>query len=79
MHPANGNHIIGFEVADEDGIYYPAEAIVKGTTITLHSNKKKNVKAVRYGWQPFTHANLINGAGLPASTFRDEKFEIKQQ
>lgn len=78
MHPANGNHIIGFEVADNDGIYYPAEAIVKGIAITLHSNEVKNIKAVRYGWQPFTHANLINGAGLPASTFRDEKFEIKQ-
>ena len=27
---------------------------------------------VRYGWQPFTRANLVNGAKLPASTFRVE-------
>ena len=26
--------------------------------------------AVRYAWQPYTRANLVNGAGLPASTFR---------
>ncbi|WP_455963010.1 hypothetical protein [Bacteroides bouchesdurhonensis] len=24
---------------------------------------------VRYGWQPFTRANLVNQASLPASTF----------
>lgn len=27
-------------------------------------------KLVRYGWQPFTRANLVNEAGMPASTFR---------
>ncbi len=79
MHPAHGSRVIGFEVADEDGIYHSAEAFVNGTTITVHSNEVKNIKAIRYGWQPFTHANLINGTGLPASTFLDEKFEIKQQ
>ena len=29
-----------------------------------------NPTAARYGWQPFTRANLVNGALLPASTFR---------
>lgn len=78
MHPAVGNKITGFEVADEDGIYHPAEATITNTTITLHSDSVKSIKAVRYGWQPFTHANLVNGVGLPASTFRDEKFSLKK-
>ena len=26
--------------------------------------------AVRYAWQPYTRANLVNTTGLPASTFR---------
>lgn len=30
----------------------------------------KEPQYVRYGWQPFTRANLVNGEGLPASTFK---------
>ena len=33
------------------------------------SDKVKNPRYIRYAWQPFTRANLVNGAGLPASTF----------
>ncbi len=76
MHPANGNQLIGFEVAGDDGIYYAADAKIVGSTILLHSSHVQNIRAVRYGWQPFTHANLVNAAQLPASTFRDEKFDL---
>ena len=31
-------------------------------------------KLVRYAWEPYTRANLYNGAGLPASTFRVEVY-----
>ena len=27
---------------------------------------------VRYAWKPYTDANLVNEAGLPASTFEIE-------
>ena len=29
----------------------------------------KGCVRVRYAWRPYTDANLVNGAGLPASTF----------
>ncbi len=72
MRPAGGERFIGFEVAGVDGLYRPAEVSVKGRTLTVWSKEVKRPCAVRYGWQPFTRANLVNAAGLPASTFRDE-------
>ena len=62
-----------FEVAGEHGLYYPADEVeIKGKTIILQSRQVKSPTRVRYGWQPFTRANLVNSAGLPASTFEVE-------
>ena len=55
-----------------DGLFYPAQAVVENGKIKVWSDKVKEPETVRYGWQPFTRANLVNGAGLPASTFRAE-------
>ncbi len=65
-----------FEVAEYDGIYYPATAEVVGEQVKVYSKEVQNPRYVRYGWQPFTRANLINREGLPASTFRAE-FSMK--
>ena len=78
LHPSSGDRLIGFEVAGKDGIFHPAEArVVEGR---FNENKYEYVLVtcsevaepveVRYAWQPFTRANLVNGAGLPASTFK---------
>ncbi|MCM1484008.1 MAG: cyclically-permuted mutarotase family protein [Muribaculaceae bacterium] len=61
-----------FEVAEIEGIYYPATAEIKGNEIILKNMDVKNPRYVRYGWQPFTRANLMNTDGLPASTFQME-------
>ena len=67
---STGAALCTFEVAGEYGIYYPADKIVvKGNTIILQSKQVGNPVRARYGWQPFTRANLVNGEGLPASTF----------
>ena len=58
--------------AGDDGLFYPAQAVVENGKIKVWSDKVKEPETVRYGWQPFTRANLVNGAGLPASTFRAE-------
>lgn len=72
MHPATGSELITFEVAAiPDGVYYPAKATVgPGGTIRVYSMEVKNPRSVRYGWQPFTRANLVNSDALPASTFK---------
>lgn len=61
-----------FEIAEEDGLFQPATATIEGNTIRLTSPTLKHPRYVRYAWQPFTRANLVNGDQLPASTFRGE-------
>lgn len=58
-----------FEVAGEDEVFAPAEAVISDGKVVLTSNVEAP-KFVRYAWQPFTNANLVNGDALPASTFR---------
>ena len=69
---SDGKSLRTFEVAGDDGLFYPAQAVVENGKIKVWSDKVKEPETVRYGWQPFTRANLVNGAGLPASTFRAE-------
>ena len=70
MTSADGKALRTFEVADEHGLYYPADKVtVKGNTIILQSKQTKHPTRARYGWQPFTRANLVNAQALPASTF----------
>ena len=61
-----------FEIAEEDGLFHTATATIEGNTVRLTSPTIKHPRYVRYAWQPFTRANLVNGDQLPASTFRGE-------
>lgn len=61
-----------FEIAEEDGLFLPATATIEGSKVRLTSPTLKHPRYVRYAWQPFTRANLVNGDQLPASTFRGE-------
>jgi sialate O-acetylesterase len=63
------NSIRGFEIAGKDGIYMPAKVKIRKYAVVLTGKGLKNPENVRYGWRPFTDANLVNSAGLPASTF----------
>ena len=74
MKASEGAGLRTFEIAGEDQMFYPAQAIVEGNRVKVWSDKVKEPKVVRYGWQPFTRANLVNGAGLPASTFRSAAY-----
>jgi len=74
LHASEGETIIGFEVLDAaDGLYHPVEAqVIPGASemIYLDVSTLREPAMVRYAWQPYTRANLVNGDGLPASTFR---------
>ena len=61
-----------FEIAEEDGLFLPATATIEGSKVRLTSPTIKHPRYVRYAWQPFTRANLVNADQLPASTFRGE-------
>lgn len=71
LRSADGKELRTFEVAETDGLFEPATAeITADGQIRVSNPKIKHPRYVRYGWQPFTLANLVNGTGLPASTFR---------
>ena len=69
---ADGKALRTFEVAGYDEVFYPAEATIKDREVRLTCPQVPHPAFVRYGWQPFTRANLVNGDGFPASTFRVE-------
>ncbi len=58
-----------FEIAGDDGIFHPATATLDGEKILLSVAEVCSPRRVRYGWQPFSQGNLVNRAGLPATTF----------
>ena len=59
----------GFELASEDNVFYPATATIAGAKVLLSCAAISSPRRVRYGWQPFSAGNLVNGDNLPASTF----------
>lgn len=70
MRTSDGAAVRTFEVAETDGMYVPANAEINGDRIILSGHGLKSPRYVRYGWQPFSRANLINDNNLPTSTFK---------
>ena len=66
---SDGKAVRSLEIADSIGCFTPVDfekqAKIEGNRIVIEGTAHR----VRYGWKPFTDANLINEAGLPASTF----------
>lgn len=60
------------EFAGEDKIFYPAKATIRENRLELTSDEVAHPVFVRYGWSSFTEGNLVDEAGLPASTFSSE-------
>ena len=71
---SDGEAIRGFELAGKDMIFVEAEAVVEGNKVLVSSEKVTEPKYIRYAWEPFTTANLINESGFPASTFSNFSF-----
>lgn len=60
------------EVAGADGAFVAATSVTtQGETLVVTSPVAAP-KALRYGWVPWSQGNLVNGEGLPASTFAME-------
>jgi len=73
---AKGGKPINFEIAGEDQKFYPADAEIQGGTVVISSPKVKAPVAVRFAWDNTATPNLFNSAGLPASCFRTDNWEI---
>lgn len=60
----------GFELLTEQGIRLKPKAVINNLQVWLEVPPGEKIKQVLYAWEPFTRANLINEANLPASTFK---------
>lgn len=72
LRTSDGNAPECFELAGKDRVFHPATASLAGNVAVLHSDDVPDPEYVRYAWQPYTEANLVNESGLPASTFISE-------
>jgi lysophospholipase L1-like esterase len=66
----------GFVIAGEDQKWTEAEARIEGDTVVVSSPAVARPVAVRYAWHEMPPCTLWNGAGLPASPFRTDVWEL---
>jgi sialate O-acetylesterase len=64
--------IISFEIAGEDKVFYPANAVIASRTIAVTSERVKAPVAVRYAFKDSSAGNLYNVEGLPMAPFRTD-------
>ena len=64
----------GFEVAGDDHIFYPAQASEDWNkrTVTVSSDKVRDIKAVRYCFNNFAIGTLKDMNGMPLIPFRTD-------
>ena len=65
-----------FIIAGPDKVFYPANVKIDGNKLLVTSPKVKHPVAIRYGFTNASQSTLFNGAGLPASSFRTDNWDI---
>lgn len=66
-----GDRIEGFELAGDDMVFYPAEAEIKGNSVTVKSEKTEKPKYLRYLWTNYPEKVTLYGKnGIPAAPYR---------
>ena len=74
---AHGRELAGFYIADRFRKFHPASAVICENTVLVSSPEVPLPVAVRYAWADNPEeANLYNSAGLPASSFRTDVWEV---
>lgn len=74
-----GGELTHFTIAGSDSVLLPATAKIEGNSVVVWSETVNNPIAVRYCWSNTAELNLYNSAGLPASPFRTDNFQISTQ
>jgi sialate O-acetylesterase len=65
-----------FLISGADKNFVKANARIEKDTVVVWSETVARPKAVRYAWAPAPQCNLCNKAGLPASPFRTDDWQI---
>lgn len=71
-----GHSLEGFEIAGEDKVFYPAEAMIRSDVgvVEVKSDSVKNPIAVRYAFKNVAPASMFSTYGIPASPFRTDNW-----
>ena len=73
---SKGNMLKGFAIAGADKTFVTAIATIEKGRVIVHNDAVKNPVAVRYAWAANPDCNLYNEAGLPASPFRTDEWDL---
>ena len=63
-----------FEISGENRVFHPATAKIDGPEIIVSADEVAEPIAVRYAFSSDAEPNLMNRAGLPASSFRTDRW-----
>lgn len=75
--PASKDKLEGFLIAGADRYFVRADARIRGkNTVVCRSEDVTNPVAVRYAMHADTLFNLYNSAGLPATPFRTDDWDV---
>ena len=66
----------GLLIAGADKVWKPASGEIKGTDLIVSSPEVSAPVAARYAWAENPSCNLVNGAGLPATSFRTDDWPV---
>ena len=72
FHESNGES--NFLISGKDSIFVKANVKIDGKRLIVYSDSVQNPVAVRYTWTNEAVATLFNEEGLPASTFRTDRW-----
>ncbi|WP_345953434.1 sialate O-acetylesterase [Mucilaginibacter sp. PAMB04168] len=65
-----------FEIAGDDQKFYPAKAVINGSSVTVSAPQVKKPVAVRYAFRDFIVGELYGTDGLPVSSFRTDNWPM---
>jgi len=71
-----GKEVKDLWVAGEDKVFYPAQAKVEGSRLTVSAKQVKKPVAVRYQFSNAGIGNLFSKQGLPVAPFRTDDWAI---
>ncbi|MGI9518691.1 MAG: sialate O-acetylesterase [Pirellulaceae bacterium] len=72
----HGDSLNGISICGDDGEFVTAHAEIRDGKLVAWSDDIEKPAHVRYLWDDTAQGNLFNAAGLPASPFRTDDFEM---
>jgi len=69
----DGKPLSWFEIAGQDGKYYPATAVIDGAAVVVASSEVSNPFSIRFSWNNAAEPNLSDKNGLPVLPFPSEE------